>query len=85
MAGELSNRIIDTSARMAARQAYLLNVISERFSSEDTIGQVARDAIPELDAFETFMLANPEYNAIRESIMPTIASTVQGMNQNEVQ
>tara|TARA_R100000315_G_C5229556_1_gene140514 strand:+ start:1547 stop:1804 length:258 start_codon:yes stop_codon:yes gene_type:complete len=85
MAGELSNRIIDTGARMAARQAYLLNVISERFSTEDTISKVARDSGAELDAFETYMLANPEYDLIRESIMPAISTSLQAMNQNEVQ
>ena len=49
MAGELSNRIIDTGARMAARQAYLLSSISERFSEEGTISDLASDSARQLD------------------------------------
>ena len=86
MAGELSDRLIDTGARMAARQAYLLNSISERFSSEDTIGKMSQEKGQELDEFETYMLMNPVYDDIRNAIQPAFQQAVQSMNpQNEAQ
>jgi hypothetical protein len=80
MAGELSNRIIDNGARMAARQAYLLNSISERFSSEDTIGKMAEESAVQLDAYETYMLTDPAYDNIRNAIVPAYQQAVQSMN-----
>ena len=81
MAGELSNRIIDTGARMAARQAYLLSSISERFAEEGTISDLASDSARQLDEFETYMLLDPAYDQMRSAILPAYQQAVQAMNQ----